>query len=163
MNIGQLGTGGEFVFECYDKYGNHKWSDVAKNIVVNEALDHVLNVLFKSAAPIATWYIGLKAVGIPVAADTLASHPSWAEVTVYVGNRPAWSPGVVGSQSVTSTITSDFYMTAGAAIVGAMLCSVATTNVGILFCVSNFVSGLTRNVALDDLVRITYTIQASSV
>src|SRR5688572_15093092 len=84
--------GGSWDVECRDKHGNLKWRDTIKNIVVNQGLNDLLDVTLSGATQDTTWFVGLTD-GTPTvaAADTLASHAGWVEVTAYdETNRVAW-------------------------------------------------------------------------
>lgn len=96
-NFGDL-----FLVECFDKDGNLKWEDTIKNLVVNEGLDDALDKYFKGSTYTAAHYVGL-ADGTPTfaAADTLASHAGWVEVTAYdEAVRQTLTLGAVSGQSV---------------------------------------------------------------
>ena len=96
-NFGDL-----FLVECFDKDGNLKWTDTIKNLVVNEGLDDALDKYFKGSTYTAAHYVGLTD-GTPTfaAADTLASHAGWVEVTAYdEAVRQTLTLGAVSGQSV---------------------------------------------------------------
>lgn len=96
-NLGDL-----FLVECFDKDGSLKWKDTIKNLVVNEGLDDALDKYFKGSTYTAAHYVGL-ADGTPTfaAADTLASHAGWVEVTAYdEAVRQTLTLGAVSGQSV---------------------------------------------------------------
>ena len=80
-----LGASSLYMFECFDADGNLKWREEVHNLVCNGGLDDVLTKYFKGSAYTAAWYVGLKGTGTPAAADTLASHGSWSELTGYTG------------------------------------------------------------------------------
>lgn len=150
-------------FECYDKDGNLKWTDVVENLVVNEGLDDVLDVYFKSASATATWYLGLTD-GTPTvaAADTIASHAGWVEQTGYTGNRQAITLGTVSSQSVDNVGNENaFAINSTQTIGGAFVCSVATGTAGTLYGAGAF-SGGDKSVDNGDTLNVTVTLTASS-
>jgi len=91
-----------FHITCRDKCGRVKWTDTVENLVVNEGLDDLLDKYFKGSSYTAAHYVGLTD-GTPTvaAADTMASHAGWSEVTAYdEANRPSFTPGSVSGQSV---------------------------------------------------------------
>jgi hypothetical protein len=49
-------VGGVFEADCYDQHGNLKWKDIAKNLVVNAGLDHILDVIFHGSTQVNPWY-----------------------------------------------------------------------------------------------------------
>lgn len=100
-----------WTFEAYDKHGNLKWKEVAKNIVVNTGLDDILDKYWKGSAYTAAHYVGLTD-GTPTTAagDTMASHAGWAEVTAYdEASRPTLTLGSVASQSVDNSASKASY------------------------------------------------------
>ena len=153
--------GGFFELECYDKKGKLKWTDNWKNTVVNVGLQHVLDTIFSAGSNVATWYLGLTD-GTPTvnAADTLASHTGWTEITAYTGNRMAWVE-VRSAQSMTNSASvAVFPITGTATIGGAFLCSVATTTTGILMSAGALTGG-NRAVVSGDTLNLTYTFAAA--
>jgi len=91
-----------FEVECRDKYGNLKWRDTIKNLVVDEGLNDVLDKYLKGSAYTAAHVVGLTDGTPTVAAgDTLASHTGWVEVTAYSeGARQTATWGTVSGKSV---------------------------------------------------------------
>jgi hypothetical protein len=160
-----LKIGGVFTLECYDKDGVLKWANIAKNGVVNIALDDQLDTYFNSGSQIATWYIGLINTGAVLApGDTSASHAGWTEFTNYLaGTRPAWTSGAAASQAVSNAVSVDFNITTpGGDVAGAFLISNSTKSggIGILYCTA--LLGAEQTVNNGDQVRITYTIAIAS-
>ena len=98
-----LGLANYWKVTCLDKDGNIKWEENEKNLIATVGLNHILDVQFHATTQVTTWYIGLKAAGTPVAADTMASHSSWAELTGYSGNRKEWTEGAASSGSMTNS------------------------------------------------------------
>lgn len=153
-------VGGVFEVECYDANGELKWGDVAKNLVVNGGLDHILDVVLHAASQVSTWYIGLKLAGTVKAADTLASHASWSEATVYSGNRVEYVEAAASSQSVTNSANkASFSITASATVSGAFVCSATSGTSGTLLCAADFTTP--RAVESGDTLEVTYTISAA--
>ena len=145
---------------CLDSMGNVKWSETNKNLITTEGLNHILNTQFTGSTAVSPWYIGLKAAGTPVAADTLASHSSWAEVTGYSGNRKEWTEGSASSGSMTNSSSVDFSITGTATVAGAFLGSAATGTSGTLYGVVDFASA--RAVLSGDTLQVTVTVTATS-
>jgi hypothetical protein len=158
--------GGVFYFECYDKDGNLKWTNRAKNLVTNQGLQDMNTQYFKGAAYTAAWYIGLvdnAGFTAYAAADTMASHAGWSETTAYSGTDRATAtfgtattadPSVIdnaGSQasfSITGTVT----------VRGAFLTATQdnSTNTGVLFSVADFESPGNRDVVNGDTLLVKY-------
>ena len=156
--------GGRFDFECYDRNGKLKWRDTAKNAVVTEGLNHILDAQFHAITQVTAWFIGLiKTSYTHGDADTLASHAGWTEAvlgTDYTGNRKEWTEGAASGGVMTNAATVDFAMLGTLTIKGALLCSGATGTSGILFCTAAFTGG-DQAVNNGDTLKVTYTITAA--
>lgn len=154
--------GGSFFVQCFDKDGNLKWEDEAKNVVTNVGLDHILDVVLHATSATATWYVGLKNTGTPVAADTAASHASWTENTNYTGNRQEYEEAAASSQSITNSANrASFPITSDSqTISGAFLDSTTSGTAGILLCVADFTGG-DKSADNGDTLEVTYTISAA--
>ena len=145
---------------CLDKDGNVKWEENEKNIIVTAGLNHILDVQFHATTQVTAWYIGLKAAGTPLAADTMASHSSWAESTGYAGDRKEWTEGAASSGSMTNGSSVDFSVTGTATVAGAFLNTAATGTSGTLYGVVDFSSS--RAVISGDTLQVTVTVTAAS-
>jgi hypothetical protein len=165
FNEGARG-GGTFHFQCFDKDGNLKWEDSAKNLVVNTGLQDMNTKYFKGVTYSAAWYIGLvqgpASGNTYAAADTLASHSGWTEDTDYSGGNRATAtfgtattddPSVIDNTGAVAV----FSITGTTTIAGAFLTNIQdnTNNTGLLFSVSNFTSG-DRAVISGDTLNVTY-------
>lgn len=156
---------GVFRMECFDKDGNHKWTEEFPNLVVNQGLKDMNDKYFSGVGYSAAWYLGLvqgPASGTSFAAgDTLASHIGWTEDTAYTGNRKAVTFGAATTADpsviTNSASPSQFTMNGTTTIAGAFLCSVATGTSGILFSASDFQSPGDRAVVSGDVLNVTYT------
>jgi len=155
-----LGLANYWKVTCLDKDGNIKWEENEKNIIVTAGLNHVLDVEFHAVTQVTAWYIGLKASGTPIAADTMSSHSSWAELTGYAGNRKEWTEGASSSGSMTNGSSVDFTINATATVAGAFLNTAATGTSGTLYGVVDFSSS--RAVISGDTLQVTVTVTAAS-
>jgi hypothetical protein len=165
FNEGARG-GGTFHFQCFDKDGNLKWEDSAKNLVVNTGLQDMNTKYFKGVTYSAAWYIGLvqgpASGNTYAAADTLASHSGWTEDTDYSGGNRATATFGTATTADPSVIDNTgavavFSITGTTTIAGAFLTNIQdnTNNTGLLFSVSNFTSG-DRAVISGDTLNVTY-------
>ena len=155
-----LGLANYWKVTCLDKDGNIKWEEDMKNLIATVGLNHILDVQFHAATQVTTWYIGLKGAGTPAAADTMASHSSWAELTGYSGNRKEWTEGAASSGSMTNGTSVDFAITGSATVAGAFLNTAATGTSGTLYGVVDFSSS--RAVISGDTLQVTVTVTAAS-
>jgi hypothetical protein len=165
FNEGARG-GGTFHFQCFDKDGNLKWKDSAKNLVVNTGLQDMNTKYFKGVSYSAAWYIGLvtgpNSGNTYAAADTLASHSGWNEdisysggdrITATFGTATTADPSVIDNSGAVAV----FAITGTTTIAGAFLTDIEdnTDNVGLLFSVSAFTGG-DRDVISGDTLNVTY-------
>ena len=136
------------------------WTEEQENLIVNAGLDYFLGVGLSDETPDGTHYVGLKDTGTAVAADTLASHASWAELTNYTGDRKEWVEAGVSSQNITNSASpASFTFTSADTIYGSFLCSAASGTSGTLISVGDF--SASRAVLTDDVLNCTYTITAA--
>ena len=154
--------GGIFEVECRNKCGTLKWKDKAHNLVVNDGLDHLLNVVFHGTTPVSPWYVGLVADTPTIdATDTLASHAGWTEDANYTDDRKEFVEGAASSQSISNSgNAAAFAIDDTTILAGAFICSAATGTSGTLFCAAAFTQG-DRSVASGDQVNVTYTLSAA--
>ena len=155
-----LGLANYWKVTCLDKDGNVKWEENEKNIIVTAGLNHILDTQFHATTQVTAWYIGLKAAGTPIAADTMASHSSWLESTGYAGDRKEWTEGASSAGSMTNASSVDFTINATATIAGAFLNTAATGTAGTLYGVVDFSSA--RAVISGDTLQVTVTVTAAS-
>ena len=162
--IGGAAIQGRWDVVCKDKDGNVKWTDVIENLVTNAGLDYLLDIGLSGGSQITSWYVGLTdGTPTPAAADTLASHSGWTEVTDYdEESRVAWVDGGVSNQSVSNSgsgaeFTIDDTVTVG----GAFLASAASGTSGTLYAVGAF-SGGDKSLGDDDVLTVTATFTAAA-
>lgn len=164
----RVGAGGVFTVTCVGPDGVEKWSDTFHNLVVNEGLQDMNSKYFQGSGYTAAWYLGL--VEGPgsgtayAAADTLASHAGWTELTPgtdYTGNRKAVTFGTATTADpsviTNSASPSSFAMLVNSTVVaGAFLCSVASGTSGVLFSAGDFTGG-DKTVDNGDTLNVTYS------
>ena len=158
--------GGVFHFKCYDKDGNLKWEDSAKNLVVNVGLKDMNDKYFSGSGYSATWYLGLvnnSPSPTYAAGDTMSSHAGWSESTDYTqtdrptvtfGAATTADPSVINNSGAVDVFT----MNASVTIAGAFLTSNNTKGgtTGTLFSVSTFQAPGARTVVSGDTLNVTY-------
>ena len=160
-----LKLGGIFKVKCFDKNGVLRWSDVTKNIVVDEGLHHVLDLVFQLGGESANtnYYIGL-ADGTPVfaAADDLTTHAGWTEDLNYTeGVRQEYVEVRSNLTVDNSAAKATFSINATTTIGGAFVCSVNTGTAGILFAGAAFTNG-DKSVFDGDTIEVQYDFTSSS-
>lgn len=149
--------------ECYDREGRLKWREEGHNLVVTAGLNKLLDATFKTGLTTPAWYVGLKDTGTVNAADTLASHGGWAELTstVYSGNRPAFTPGTISGGAVDNAASkASFTITGADTIYGALLCDAASGTGGTLYGAGDFASP--RAVEIGDTLNIEVDLSAAA-
>lgn len=161
-----LTVGGRFDFELV-RNGEviDRWSE--PNLVVNEGLDHVLDVHFHGATQVATWYVGIfEGNYTPVAGVTAATITSAStECTAYdEATRVEYNEAAPSGQAITNSANkATFTFNATKTIYGAFLVSASakSSTSGKLFSAARFSSS--KSVVDDDQLLVTYTLTASSV
>jgi len=152
--------GGTFDVVCRDKNGKVKWNEVAKNIVVDTGLNHILAIVFHGNTQVTQWWVGLKGSGAASSGDTLASPVNWTEESGYTGNRKIYTEATPSNQSITNSASkATFGITSTATIAGAFLCSVSSGTGGLLMCDADFSSA--KGVSTNDTLEVTYTLSAA--
>jgi len=151
-------------FEAFDKDGKLKWEETVENIVTNAGLNDILDKYLKGSAYTAAWYV-LLTDGTPTvnAADTLASHAGWTEVTAYTGDRKALTLGSVASQSVDNSASkASFAINADSTTIGgAGICTAETGTSGVLYSVAAFTAA-DKSLDNGDTLNVTVTCTAAS-
>lgn len=137
---------------------------IDKNMVVNEGLDHILDVAFSGGSQITTWYVGINKTAHTVVATDVASTYAGSGVADEVSTsevdetvRQTWTEAGVSSQSITNSASPASYTASGALNVnGAFLISNNTLEglTGTLAAASKFTS--TRSLIATDVLNITY-------
>lgn len=140
----------------------------SKNVVMDEGINHSLNVIFNGAAQVTTWYVGIFGNNYtPVSTDTAASFPATAgEVTTQYseGARPAYVEAASTAKSITNAANKAvFTAVSGFTAYGAFLASVATKGgtSGVLMAASRF--STIKTLAAGDQIVVTYTINGTSM
>lgn len=139
------------------------WEDDVHNLVVTEGRNHYLDVEFKSATQITSWYVGLTQ-GSPsvAAADTLASHGGWVEETSYTGTRKALTLGTISAGSVDNSASkASFAINGTVTLGGAFVCSATSGTSGTLHGGGAFTGG-NRSALSGDTLDVTVTLSITS-
>jgi hypothetical protein len=153
-----------FNVECVGPDGEVKWTEEFHNTVFTAGKVDLLEKYFRGSAYTAAWYLVLKGAGTEVAADTLASHASWSEVTsVYSSsNRPTVSFSAAAASGANGQITTSaavsIAITGSGTIAGCGLTvtQVKATTTGILYNAGDFAAS--RTVASGDTLNVTVTL-----
>ena len=155
--------GGYFTATCYDEHGNFKWETTSKNLVVDEGLNHALDVLFHGDAAFGTWYIALFEDDHAVVAGNDYAAPGFTESVAYdEATRQEYVEAAAASESITNSANrAVFTMSATKTIYGAALMSFATKGNtaeagAVMFCAAQFTNA--KSVNDDDTLEVTYTI-----
>lgn len=136
------------------------------NLVVNEGLNHLLNVAFNGATQVSPWYLGLfEGNYTPVAGVTAATIASAStECTAYAsGTRPEYVEAASTAQLTTNAANrASFVFTSSKTIYGAFVISNSTKGgtAGTLFAAARF--GTAKVVVTDDELLLTYAFTAAS-
>jgi hypothetical protein len=124
------------------------WEDTYSNVVTDVGANELLDKGLAGSAYTAAFYLGLISStgysGVPVAANTMASHATWTEDQQYSqGARPAaaWSAAAARSKAFSSAAT--FTLNATTTIKGSFLTTNSTKGgtTGILYSAGLFTGG----------------------
>lgn len=149
-----------YIISCV-RDGREVWHEDIFNLVTDEGLQHVMDVYFTQTALAGQVYVGLKGDGTPFASDTLANHPSWAEVNPYVGSRQLFQGAPITVPGLSNTATPTVYdITQIDTVAGIFLATVDSGVSGKLWSVADFVDP--RAVKPGDKLTMTITLQARS-
>jgi hypothetical protein len=158
--------GGNYVVSCRDAEGNLKWQEEIKNVVTTAGRNDLLDKYLAGSTYTAAWYIGLISsvsyTGVPVLADTSASHGTWTEDATYSnGTRPAATFASASGGNKATSSASVFNINGTATIKGCFLISNSTKSgtTGILYSAGLF-SG-DKPVSNTDTLSVSYTAQTS--
>lgn len=116
-------------------------------MVVNGALNNILDVYIRDQSQTVNWYCGLvdnAGFSAFAAADTMASHAGWSESTAYTqANRVTWSPGAASAGSVSNSSVMTFSINATVTVHGIFIASSSTKGetASTLFGTAAFASG----------------------
>ena len=168
-----LGIRHRFEIECFDSRGNLKWRDEFDNLVVNTGLNDYLDKYYKGSGYTAAHYVGLTD-GTPTfaAADTMASHGGWVEVTNYTvtdvspdsNSRALYNPGTVASQSVDNSASKAIFAILGSVTVGGAFIATDSTKGGTSGTLvgGNSFTGGDRTLSNGDTLNVTITASMTS-
>ena len=149
---------------CKGSDGKEKWRELNDNLIVTVGLNSLLTEYFKGSSYTATWCVGLKSTGTALAADTMASHSSWTEITDYSESvRQTIVLGTPAAGSVDNSASkATFSINGTTTIYGAFLANASAKGGtgGILYGVVDF--GSSRAVISGDTLEITVTLTAAS-
>jgi hypothetical protein len=168
-----LVIGGEFLVEHFRRSKSgllHKIHEqLCKNLVVNEGLNHILNVTFNNTSQITQWYLSLfKGNYTPISTNTAASFTGAAtEITggdmTSPATRDTYDDATSTAQSITNSASrASFVFNATLTAYGAFIQSTSAYGnaTGVLLCAAKF--GASRSVVATDQLDVTYTLNATS-
>jgi hypothetical protein len=138
-----------------------------KNLVVNEGLNHILDVTLHAQAQLSTWYIApFEGNFTPTATWTAANYNASADEFANYNEaaRVEWVEGTVASQSVDNTASkARFTISAGGGTIygaGMLSTSAKLGTSGKLFAATRFATS--RVVLEADLLDLAYTVSMTS-
>ena len=160
-----VSIGGVFEYE-HRRAGEIIDVSSSHNLVVNEGLNHILNVVLHGATATPTWYVGLfEGNYTPLAADTAATFPTSAtECTAYSeATRQEYVEAAASGQSITnSAARATFTFNASKTIYGAFLTSVSTKGgtTGVLLAADR--GAVAKAVVSADQLLVAYTLSITA-
>lgn len=142
----KLKAGFTYLVEVIDAQGMVRESEIVKNLMPVEGLNHMLGVTLKGSAQVATWYVGIyEGNYTPVAGDTAAAFSASAtESSAYTeATRPALALGAVTAGAVDNTaVRAEFTANASKTFYGGFVTSAAAKGAtsGVLLSAVRFAS-----------------------
>lgn len=157
--VGAVGVRGEYEVICRGADGQEKWRERVINTFVNTGLNYLLDSGFGGSE-----YLGLKGSGTPNAADTMASHGTWSEITAYTeGARPTYSHAAAAAQAVTNSASKATFSINATTTVYGIFCTTNSTKggtTGTLISATDFASS--KGADSGDSLEVTYTVTAAN-
>ena len=154
----KIGVRGQYILELHNPDGS-RYEAVLDNMVTNVGINLMLGNTFKESTAGDDWFLGLiNNSGFTAlnAADTLASHAGWSELTAYSGDRKAWGQGTVSNRELLNGTPVEFTINSSVEIKGVFLANVASGTSGTLMSTS------TQSTALPavngSILKVTYRI-----
>lgn len=140
--------------------------DHAHNIVVNQGLNHILDVVLHGTTAVSPWYVApFEGNYTPLATDTAANiTANSTECTAYdESTRVEYNEAAASSQSSTNSANkATFTFNATKTIYGAFLASASAKSATTGTLLAAVKAGTSKAVVDDDQLLITYTISATS-
>lgn len=152
--------------ECRDKDGNLKWSEEIENLVTNEGLNDQLSKYYKGSAYTAAFFLGLaSATPIFSAADVMATHAGWSEITDYSESvRQTLTLGAVAAQAVNNSASKAVFTANANVTLGGVFITTNSTKggtIGLLIAGGAFTGG-NQSVGATDTVSVTCSLANAS-
>lgn len=156
-------------FKCYYSTGELKWEEIIPNIVVDEGLNHALDILFLSGTQYADWYVALFNTDSTPANtwDYAGINTDQTEFTSYDETaRPQWNPASIVGLSLTDDVTFTASTGVNTTLYGAYLVNVSTKGdssspAGIMWCATRF--NTPRPYVATEVLNVTYAINSEDV
>lgn len=157
-------AGGYFTIE-HIRDGEVIYTEDTKNIVVDEGLEHILDVALSNGSQNSAWYIGIfKNNYTPIAGNVAATFPlsgTANEISTEIDEttRPAWTEAGVSSKTITNSASpAVFTANTSVSVYGAFLVSTNTIGgtSGVLCAAAKFAA--VRNLVSTDVLNVTYTL-----
>lgn len=166
----KLGIFSIWDLECYRK-GVRVWDASYHNVMTTEGRNGMLNATFAGGTQITSWYILLFESETSPDVDTTYATPVFTECTAYSeSTRSLYVPATPASGLITNAASKGtFTFTAdktiyGGALVGGGTAASTKGNVaggGTLMCAAQFSD--TKQALVDDILRVTVSIQLNAV
>ncbi len=170
---GNLGFTGVVNLQHF-RAGKLIYQEVSRNLIIDQGLNHFLNVVMGADAKITTWYVGIFKNNVtPAAADTPAAQLGAAgtygegqdaDYDVPLTNKPEYIDAPASAKVMSNSGTpASFTIAATLTMFGAFISSIAakTGTTGTLLAAKKF--DASRAVIDNDILTVQYDITAASV
>lgn len=156
-------------FECFYPNGSLKWTEFIPNIVVDEGLEHSLDVVFLGGTAYSSWYVGLFNSDSTPAADWdyAGINTDQTEFTSYdETTRQQWNPASIVSLALSDEVTFTASTGVNTTLYGSFLVNVSTkgdsaSGTGIMWCATRF--STSRPFVATEVLNVTYAINSQDV
>lgn len=168
-----IGAHGVWIGKIIDSDGNVRDEWECENLVVDEGINHILNVAFNSKTQTAAYYVALNGSNISPASNwDYADMGAGGLFTEFVdydeGVRQTWGIITTTNKSITNATPASFTIsTGGGTVYGGIIVSNATKNdatvaaANVMVCALNF--GSAKVLAAAEVIQLQYTLSMTSV
>jgi len=165
----RLRLSGRFIVECY-REGKLLWREDVRNLIMDQGINHGLNVIFHGSVQIDPWYCCLVETDTAEAAGQTYAVPVYTECETYDElTRPEYVEAISAAEKISNTANKAVFTinapktVYGASLVGGGAAANTKGDVaggGTLFCYKRFAAS--RAVVAADVINLTYEVEGES-
>lgn len=168
-----LGLKGTWIGKILTRDGHVRDEFEVNNLVVDEGIEHILDVAFNSKTQTATYYMALNGSNINPSSNwqyiDMGTGGTFTEFVAYdESTRPVWATDAAANKAVTNSTPASFTISAGGGTVyGGIIVSngvkddATASSDNVMVCALNF--GSPKVLAAAEVIQIQYTLAMTSV